>query len=78
MVCATGTPPARATIVRNRRHRYAVEVGTVRSLGIPVVRGRGWMYEVSADGQRFLVAVRPEQKAAPLTLVFNWPLLLKK
>jgi Tol biopolymer transport system component len=56
----------------------AVEVGAVRALGIPVVEGRGWMYDVSADGQRFLVAVRPEQKAAPLTLVSNWPLLLKK
>ena len=56
----------------------SVEVGAVRSLGIPVVRGRGWMYDVSADGQRFLVAVRPEPKAAPLTLISNWPLLLKK
>lgn len=55
-----------------------VEVGTVQSLGIPVVQGRGWMYDVSADGQRFLVAFRTEQKAVPLTLVSNWPLLLKK
>jgi len=37
------------------------------------------MYDVSADGQRFLVAAAPEQKSsAPLTLVYNWPLLLKK
>jgi Tol biopolymer transport system component len=56
----------------------AVEVGAVRSLGIPVVQFRGWMYDVSTDGQRFLVAVRPEQKTAPLALVSNWPLLLKK
>jgi eukaryotic-like serine/threonine-protein kinase len=54
------------------------EVGSVRSLGIPVVRGRGWLYDVSADGKRFLVAVPTEQKAASLTLVSNWPLLLRK
>jgi eukaryotic-like serine/threonine-protein kinase len=55
-----------------------LEVGAAHSLGIPVVFGRGWMYDVSADGQRFLVAVRPEQTASPLTVVSNWPLLLKK
>ena len=57
----------------------SIEVGTVRSLGIPTAPGRGWMYDVSADGQRFLVPTPPEQKTpAPLTLVYNWPLLLKK
>jgi Tol biopolymer transport system component len=57
----------------------AIEVGAVRSLGIPVVRGRGWLYDVTSDGQRFLVAVPPQQKSAGLlTLVYNWPLLLKK
>ena len=59
-------------------HGEAVEVGAIRSLGIPAVANRAWMYDVSADGQRFLVAVRPQQKALPLTLVYNWPLLLKK
>jgi Tol biopolymer transport system component len=56
----------------------AVAVGAVRSLGTLVVTGRGWTYDVSADGQRFLVAVRQQQKTPPLTLVSNWPLLLKK
>lgn len=55
-----------------------IKVGVIRTLGIPVVKGRGWMYDVSADGQKFLVAVRPEQKPDPLTLVWNWPMLLKK
>jgi hypothetical protein len=36
----------------------SIEVGAVRSLGIPTVTGRGWLYDVSADGQRFLVAPR--------------------
>ncbi len=57
----------------------SIEVGAVRSLGIPTVTTRGWTYDVSADGQRFLVAARPAQKSSePLTLVSNWTLLLKK
>jgi eukaryotic-like serine/threonine-protein kinase len=56
-----------------------IEVGAVRSLGIPTVTTRGWTYDVTADGQRFLVAARPEQKSSePLTLVSNWTLLLRK
>jgi hypothetical protein len=33
---------------------------------------------VTADGQRFLVRRRPEQKAEPLTLIQNWAAALKK
>ena len=56
-----------------------IEIGTIRSLGIPTVTTRGWTYDVTADGQRFLVAARPEQKSTePLTLVSNWTMLLKK
>jgi len=37
------------------------------------------MYDVSADGQRFLVAApREQQSSGPLTLVQNWTSLLKK
>ena len=57
----------------------SIEVGAVRSLGIPTVTTRGWTYDVAADGQRFLVAARPEQKSSePLTLVSNWTSLLKR
>jgi len=57
----------------------SIEVGAVRSLGIPTVTTRGWTYDVTADGQRFLVAARPAQKSSePLTLVSNWTMLLKK
>jgi hypothetical protein len=35
--------------------------------------------DVSPDGQRFLVNTRVEEAAsAPITLVVNWPALLKK
>jgi hypothetical protein len=56
----------------------SVEVGAVRSLGIPV-SAPFYKYDVSADGQRFLVAAPREQKSStPLTLVQNWTALLKK
>jgi len=46
--------------------------------GMPV--GNGMTYDVSADGQRFLAIVPPEQQStsAPLTLVQNWVAGLKK
>jgi len=50
-----------------------VEVGTIRQLNIPS------MFDVSADGQRFLVAApREQQSSTPLTLVENWTALLKR
>lgn len=52
-----------------------MEVGEVRSLFGPVSGG----YEVSADGQNFLFAYRPERKSPePLTLIQNWSAGLKK
>jgi len=36
-------------------------------------------YEAAPDGQRFLVRATPQQQAAePLTVIVNWPTLLKK
>jgi Tol biopolymer transport system component len=56
----------------------SVEVGAIRSLGIPVT-WPAYRYDVSTDGQRFLVATTREQNSpAPLTLVQNWTALLKK
>ena len=38
-----------------------------------------WPYDVSADGKKFVVITRgAQQSSAPLTLVVNWPALLKK
>jgi eukaryotic-like serine/threonine-protein kinase len=58
----------------------AIEPGATHSLGIPVTMGRGWLYDVSADGQRFLSAIPPGQNngQGPLTLITNWPMLLRK
>jgi Tol biopolymer transport system component len=39
----------------------------------------GWTYDVSADGREFVVVSQVvQQVSAPLTLVTNWPALLKK
>jgi hypothetical protein len=56
----------------------SIEVGAVRPLSIRVDPNY-YSYDVSADGQRFLVAVPVEQKSsASLTLVENWTELLRK
>jgi Tol biopolymer transport system component len=61
----------------------AFEVGAVRPLFDTRPAGlgpaRSAVYDVSPDGQRFLVNTLAEEAAsAPITLVVNWPALLKK
>jgi len=57
----------------------AFEVGAVRSLFATRAGGPGSVYDVSPDGQRFLVNTLVEEAApAPITLVVNWPALVKK
>ena len=58
------------------------DVGVVRPLfdlpTLPTEQGRA-LYDVSPDGQRFLVNTIEEQTGiAPITVVVNWPSLLKK
>ena len=60
----------------------AFEVGAVRPLfetrAIANANQR-YPYDVSADGQRFLVnTLAEETTSAPITLVVNWPALVKK
>ena len=39
----------------------------------------GWSpYDATPDGQRFLVRATPAQAGQPLTVIVNWPALLKK
>jgi len=59
----------------------AFEVGDVRPLFDTggATPNQAWMYDISPDGQRFLVNTLAEEAAsAPITLVVNWPALLKK
>ena len=55
-------------------------VGKVAALfQVNVATSLGWFYDVRADGKRFVVLNQdPRQAAEPLTLVVNWPALLKK
>jgi eukaryotic-like serine/threonine-protein kinase len=56
------------------------EVGAVKPLfATRIVIGGDYQYDVSADGQRFLIDTSPEQAAfAPITVVLNWTAGLKK
>ena len=56
-----------------------LEVRAIRPLFGSVACGGGSCFDVSADGQRFLVRTEPEQiTAESLTLVQNWTATLKK
>ena len=57
-----------------------VETGPPQTLFGPVAGGGpGILYDVSADGQRFLVAAPPEHAPEPgITIVQNWIAGLKK
>ena len=63
----------------------SLEVGQVRRLFGGIITGRGYLYDVSIDGQRFIAALEREAdseggapQTPPLTLVENWPALIKK
>ncbi len=57
----------------------ALEVGAGRPLFDVRPSGQGYVYDVTADGQRLLVNTAVEQKAsAPITLVLNWTADLKR
>jgi Tol biopolymer transport system component len=61
----------------------ALEVGSVQALfDLPQLSPVRYAYDVSPDGQRFLLNVRggvtPTAAAAPFTIVVNWPAGMKK
>jgi eukaryotic-like serine/threonine-protein kinase len=56
-----------------------VEVGAVTPLfDLPGHSYFGWDYDVSPDGQRFLVIAHEQAASAPINLVVNWTAGLKK
>jgi Tol biopolymer transport system component len=65
-----------ATVVNGQGSAF--EVGAVRPLFDTRTSGPLYVYDVSPDGQRFLVNTLVEEAAPePITLVVNWPALLK-
>jgi Tol biopolymer transport system component len=57
-----------------------VELGAPHRLfSTSMPTGNSYPYDVARDGQRFLVQqLLPESAAPPLTVILNWPALLKK
>ena len=55
-----------------------LEVGAVQKLFDGIVTTRGMTFDVSADGQKFLVVEDSSGPTPPLTLVQNWTQTLKK
>ncbi len=56
----------------------ALEVGAVLPLFATQSKSVGSLYDVSADGQRFLINSVEEKESSPITLVVNWTAQLKK
>jgi hypothetical protein len=56
------------------------QVGTVRTLFKMTPGGPRYAYDVSPDGQRFLVNTMVDQNTsvAPITVVVNWPATMRK
>ncbi|MGH9142313.1 MAG: hypothetical protein ACRD2I_14365, partial [Vicinamibacterales bacterium] len=40
------------------------------------IAGYATLYDVTADGQRFLMNVEPDDPGPPFTVVLNWPAVL--
>ena len=54
----------------------AVAPSTPREL-FPLSADTAVTFDVAPDGQRFLVRGMPAQSSQPLTVIVNWPALLK-
>jgi hypothetical protein len=58
-----------------------LSIGSVRPLfDMPATASNDRYYDVSADGQRFLFAIRglERPKPEPIHVIVNWPALLRK
>ena len=56
----------------------AVHPSAPRALFTLPVIDNGWSPYDTVDGQRFLVRAVPQQASPPVTVIVNWPALLKK
>jgi hypothetical protein len=56
----------------------AVRASSPRALFTLPIIDNGWRPYDTIDGQRFLVRAVPQQASPPLTVIVNWPALLKK
>jgi eukaryotic-like serine/threonine-protein kinase len=72
-------PDNRLMVAAVEGQRSGFQVSAVRPLFETRARiNQRSMYDVTPDGQRFLINTIVEQTVQPITLVVNWPALLKK
>jgi Tol biopolymer transport system component len=74
------SPDLKLLLVSLKRGTNSVEPSSPRELfALPIANDGVSPYQVAPDGQRFLVRATPEKQAGqPLTLIVNWPALMKK
>jgi Tol biopolymer transport system component len=74
------SPGLKLMQVSLKRGANSIEPSSPRELfALPMANDGLSPYEVAPDGQRFLVRSTPEKQAGqPLTLIVNWPALMKK
>jgi eukaryotic-like serine/threonine-protein kinase len=73
------SPDGKLMEVGVMRSSDSIEISSPRELfALRIIETGISPYEVAPDGQSFLVRATPENQAAqPLTLIVNWPMLLK-
>jgi len=72
------TPLGELMAVEVAERNGTLEVGKTEKLFDGVITTRGMLYDVTADGQKFLVADDGAVAARPLTLLQNWTATLRK
>lgn len=74
------SPGLKLMQVSLKRGPDSIEPSAPRELFVLPTANDGYCpYEIAPDGQRFLVRATPEKQAGrPLTLIVNWPALMKK
>ena len=72
------TPDGQLMAAEVAERNGTLEVGRVQKLFDGIVTTRGIAYDVSADGQKFLVVDDGVAAARPLTLLQNWTASLRK
>jgi len=74
------SPGLKLMQVSLKRVTDSIEPSAPRELfALPIANDGYCPYEVAPDGQRFLVRATPEKQGSqPLTLIVNWPALMKK
>jgi eukaryotic-like serine/threonine-protein kinase len=72
------TPDGQLMAVEVSARNETLDVGRVQRLFGGVITSQGWSYDVSADGQKFVLVDGGASSLLPVTLLQNWPASLHK